>query len=559
VSGGIGLLTAVVLLGAAAPPQPVCEPVLGPGLKAGAWGVLRVELINTWRSPGRATVMQRGGANARAVLTASELKPGQHGEFFIPFRALDPRAPLYAGIESEALKPGSDWGAPRFDDAVLAAGEPLVVEVRASAGPQLLLPVRMQHGRVHPDRLPDWSAAYEGVDILVFSEVPSGGLAPSKLRALRAWYRSGGTVVVRSTGALLDLSSALLGQPTADPKSRAEWAGLLGGESRVARWRDGRPQLASFGAGFGRGVLALPGAKGGSPRWVGLAQEAYGRRPAAIAPAVRRDLYHRRESFPRLSGSLVGAGRALRRSLIALLLLAALGGLLWRRRRPAIFAAAVALSALAAILVVLWALPQPRVRAMSLRVDEFSPDGMGVRAREYLYLEKAEGNPDVDVLAGPGVLPSPILYAEGEAAALSFRMEPRRTGGGSGFLLADLAFREESLFLGAGPLPDARVLKPGELPQGSRLVRVDHLSKDRAISAMADCMASPGGRLRPQAEFLAEALWSERQFQRALEPGAPQRIAVCRLPAVAPQLEPDGSEVVVTSLKRVGIFYGVRK
>ncbi len=558
-TGGLGLLTAVVLLGAAAPPRPVCEPVLGPGIKAGSWGVVRVKLINTWRSTGRAVVMQRGGVDAQAVLGATELRPGRQGEFFLPFRALDSRAPLYAGIESEALKPGSDWSSPSFDNVVLSAGEPLVVEVRASAGPELVLPVRMQRGRVHPDHLPDWSAAYEGVDILVISEVPSGGLASAKAKALREWYRSGGTIVVRSEEVLLGLSGMLLGRPISSrPGSREEWNKLFGGEPVGSRWKDGRPVLAPFGAGFGRGLLVLPTVNGENAEWVGLAQEAYRRRPQAIAPLVRREFYHGKDGFPRLSGSLVGAGRALRRALIAALILAAVGGLFWRRKRPGRFALVVAIAALVGVVIAAWAFPQPRVRAMSLRIEEFSGDGLGVRAREYLYLEKAGGSAGVDVTAGPRVLPSPILYAEGEAAALSFRLEPVSAGPEGGLRLAGLSFGEESLFLGAGPLPDARFLKLAELPPNVQPVRLDGLPRGKAIDAIADCMVSRDGRLRAQAEFMAKAIWAERQFQRALT-AADTNVTVCRLPALAPQLNPEGSRIIVASLGRLGIFYGAKQ
>jgi hypothetical protein len=565
-SGGIGLLTAVLLIGAAAPPEPSCEPVMGPGLKAGSWGVVQVKLINTWRAKGRTVLMQRGERSLQAVTASPVLRPDQQGEYFLPFRPLDAGMPLQLGVGDKALKAGVDWSASSFPNLVLPEGEPLILEVRASAGSELRLPVPMQQGRIHPDRLPEWPAAYEGVDVLVLSELASQGISASRRKALHDWFRAGGTVVVTSESALLKLSDVLLDRRGAGlPSSEAGWRELLGESAGESIWKNGRPLLAGFRTGFGRGLLVLPDGDGSRPEWVAAAQEAYRARPASIAPLIRRGLYNREgEDFPRLEEALVGAGRALRRALFVLLVLVAAGAALWRRGRRARLAVALAVLALVCAVGLGTLFGSPRMRGLSVRIDEYSSDGAGARSRQYLYLEKvgASAGANIDVLCAPGVLPSAVLYAGGEASDISYRLEARAESDDAGFRLADFSFGEASIFLGAGPLPGAELLRAP--PPGSRPVRIDDLSKRRAIAEIADCLSDARGRCRAQAEFLAATIWEERHLQDALSSlegkgEGKVTVTVCRLPADEAALRPESDAVTVMALHRLGIFYGAEK
>jgi hypothetical protein len=541
---GLSILVAVLVAGAPAPPEPECEPLPAPKLRAGCWGLVRLKLTNSSSRAGRAELYQRYGpaddpSATQSARVGSDLAPGRQGEYFLPFRPLSSIPQL--GVDLA----GKDT---YFDGKVVPADVPVVVEVRASAGALLKLPVQVEQGRVRPDQLPEWPAGYEGVDLLVIADAPPAG---RRRAALAEWFRAGGRALVTSEAVLLDLGLELLGSGRpGKPASEAEWRRLLGSARAEGEvWKDGRPVIAGFGRGFGRGLLVVPGTAADSD-WSAAAQALYRSRPPQVAPLVRERLYHHRssrEDLPGLAGAMVGAGRALRWSLGAVLVLAAATALFWRPGRRGRFLLGAGAGAVAAALAVGLVAGAPQMRGLSLRVEEFSPDGAGVRAREYLYLEKIGTGAAAEIRSPRDVLPSPILYSESEATELSYRLERLPTEAGGGFRLAELSFGGPSLFLGAGPLAGAAPQGP---PPAAR--SLDGLDEDGAVSIIADCLAPAGSRCRAQAEFLARALWSE------LRGGAAGwKISVCRLPLpvddAGPALRAGG--VDVERLGRLGVFY----
>jgi hypothetical protein len=544
VTGGALILAVAILAGAPAPDEPVCTSVLSPQLAPGRWGVVRLRIINNSGRPGSPELLQesQSGKARQSLAVGSVLGAGQQREYLLPFRPLTADIPLVVRVNETDIA---------FPDAVRRPEQPAVVVVGPPGAAAPPLPVAAR-GRVLTHELPEWAAAYEGVDILVLGADAAGTggarLSPAQRKALGVWFRAGGRAVVDSPRTLLAYSGVLAAAPAeALPEAKEAWIRLLGGDgSQVLLWEGEKPLIALFRAGFGRGLYVDRGAGGWSPEWVAAAKQGYARLAgggdARCAPLAEPGLYHlagEHRDFPRLESSLIGAGAALRWALGAALLVAGVGALAWRRSRPARLAAAAAGAALLAALALALLVPVPAVRALSVRVEEFSPDGKGVRAREYLYLEAASGSPSgLEILAAPGVLPSPVLYAPEEAARVSYSMveEPRGV-----FHLTRFSFRERSLFLGAGPLP------------GRRLVTAPPDARPATREALADCLAGRGERCRPQAEFLAKYLHA------ALLSGAAEGARVCRLP------DDDGGPAMTAlparrvrsvRLGRLGIFYG---
>jgi hypothetical protein len=558
-------LAAAMLAAAApapAPPQPECRPLTGPSLRAGCWGLVRVKVINNSGGPARVLLLQRNGDFAQSTVAAAELAAGQQGEYLVHFRPLSSRIPL--SVEFDPLDPkaetqpiafGEDAGPPGTAPRVLPAGVPRVVVVRSGEGAPLRGVPRADQGRMHPDHLPKLVAVYEGMDLLVISELPAGGLTPAQRTALADWFRAGGRAVVTSRKVLLSLSDELLGKLNAEePESEAGWRELLGSGSAAHEvWESGRPVVAEFRRGFGRGLLVLP-AKGAARDWSEAVWAIGSDRPAPVAPLVAARLYNRGDDIPGLGDALVGASSALRWGLIVAVAILAAGLLFWRRGKPRRFPLAVAGAGLGAALAVLLLDPAPDLRALRLQVEEHSADGAGVRAREYLYLEKVDshGTPRAEIRAASGVLPSPILYAAEEAREISSRTSPRSAGAKDPRRLR-LAFSGPSMFVGAGPLPGATPL--ASPPAGAtRMKRIDGLGEQDAVAAIADCLADRGAPRRPQAEFLARYLWDEVAARTG-----EGRVTVCRLPATEPALVAEGGNCRTAGLERLGIFFGAKQ
>ena len=555
-TSGVGFIAALLALAAPAPAprEPECSPVFAARLKAGCWGLVRVEVANSSGARVRAVLGQGGEGAKREVIAGAASDRRRLGPYLVPFRPLSEDGPLWVRVgESSTVFPGR----------VAAANAPLVVEVAPAGAPDLPLPVDLK-GRVRVEQLPEWGAAYEGVDLLIIHDLGGCGLKAAQRKALFEWYRAGGRVVITSEKALLAAADIFLNRPAAKPpKNKAEWRELVGGVGADDDvWRNGRPVLVGFGAGFGRGLLALPDGQGGAD-WVEAAGRSYRDRLPPVAPLVRARLYHdprEARDFPTLEGAMVGSGAALRWALAAALFLAAAGAFFWRRSRPARLALAVAVAAAVAAVGVGF-LARRDFRTLSVRIEEFSADGAGVRTREYLYVEKTGGPARAEVRAAPGVLPSPILFRASEADGISCRMElaPKEEGGG--FRLLDLSFGEGSLFLGAGPLPGAAAMK--KPPPGATYLQdiSAPMKADEAVRAIADCLADPGSRLRAQAEFLARAIWEELFWRNeVIFVGAvPRHFTVCRLPEEKPEpaMRVEG-RVEPVRLGRLGIFYGER-
>jgi hypothetical protein len=395
------------------------------------------------------------------------------------------------------------------------------------------------------------------VGLLVISRFPGrdagGGFSPGRgqKKALATWFLAGGRVVVESRETLLAAAGILRKRegPSGELKSRAEWLKFLGGrEADVLLWEGDRPLVARFRTGFGRGLYVDHPAGEWNSQWVEAAKAAYGGMisdPAVpCIPLTARRLYNdprTARDFPTLEGSLVGAGAALRWAVGCLLAVGAAAVLFWRRRAGGRAAAASSLAAAAFAGLVLLAARPPEMLTLSVRVDEFSADGLGVRSREFLYVENPGRGAGFTVSAPSWVLPAPVLFEEAEAGRLSFTL--RRDG--ERWLLADVSSAEKSMFLGAGPLFAAlRTEGSGVVLDGPGAA---------AERAIANCLAERGDRLRPQAEFVAGALLSG-----ALPGKGTGRFRVRRLPDAdsGPVLRVEGKRHRSVRLGRVGIFYG---
>jgi hypothetical protein len=534
-----------------APDQPSCDPVLGPRLKAGCWGPVFLRLSNSSARQLRPVVTQYCAEAGQSFDAGRDLAAASQGEFVLLVRPSRADAVLSAEMGEARTS---------FPDRVAGEGVPLVINVSPNPGPRLPLPVDLQ-GHVVPGRLPAVAAAYEGVDLLVIGHLPEGSLAPAQARALGEWFRAGGRVAVTSETALAVAAPILMPGagtgPTKLPATRADWMLLLGSGGPRVRWEGERPVLAEFSLGFGRGLLVLPQADGSMPEWSTAAADTWSGHRARIAPLTRGRLYVAADGmteFPPLRRSMPQAGAALRWSLAALLVMVAAAVMFGRREVRWRLPVAVAAGALASLALV-WALARPvPVMTLSVRMDEFSPDGQGVRSREYLYLEKTGMGGEVAVLADAGVLPSPVLYRAEEAAELAFAAYGLGEAGVSRVCLRQVEFAGPSLFVGAGPLPGAPALSAP--PAGATSVcSIEGLDRVQAAAAISDCMSDRSGRNRAQAEFLAECLLPEIMSQRAALGAGP--LTVCRLP------ETPGTEVMTTRqgapvarLGRLGIFYG---
>jgi hypothetical protein len=560
----VEMILIALLAGAPAPPKPECEPVLVEKIAPGRWATVRVKVNNSSGDTGKVYLRQTVGGRDQQT-AAGELGAGQQGEYLLPFRPLSPNAQLRVVVVRQKKDGSKAEDRTGFGRTSRFAGGAVVV-VAPPGGPTLPLPAA--GARTVPARsLPDYPAGYDGVGLLVLGRFPRGAAGGFKLgqeqqKALATWFRAGGKMVVESGPMLLAASKLLRSKPilAGEIAGRDDWLRLLGAEERdVLLWEGDRPLVARFGMGFGRGLYVDRPAGEWSARWVEAAKSAYAELVAEpsypCVPLTARRLYNQPGSsgdFPTLEKSLVGAGAALRWAVGGLLAVGAAAVLFWRRKGRGRLAAAASLAAAAFAVVVVLAARPPDLLVLSFRVDEFSADGLGVRAREFLYVERTGGGAVFDVTAPARVLPGPVLFEEAEAGRVSFTLR----GDGEGWRLAKFSSTERSVFMGAGPLygaaePDrsgASVDGPGAA----------------AEAAVAGCLAGEGHRLRPQAEFLAAALLGEGRLGRALassRAGDGSGVKVRRLPDAdpGPALAVEGVPHRTVRLGRLGIFYGEGK
>jgi hypothetical protein len=401
-----------------------------------------------------------------------------------------------------------------------------------------------------------YPAAYEGLDVLVIGELDGAELTAGQRQALSAWFRGGGKVLIASAAARGALAGVFFGGSAAGQGAARweQWKKLAGAaDDDVAAWAgegaERQPLVVRFRTGFGRGAYLWPAswtAEEGGAAWSAYHRLVESPRPAPLVPAVDGALY---ENFPALRPGLFGADAAVRWALGVALALSAAGAICWRRSHPWRLAAAAAAAALAAAVLVACLARVPEGRALSVRIDEFSSDGAGVRARELVYLERASPDWQAEVQAARGVLPSAVLAKWEEAGDFASTLALPAPGTGDGPRLSGLALGPGGgLFVGAGPLPTAAT--PGERPADARAL--GGLRREACIAAVADCLSAANGRCRAQAEKLAGWVWQDLESRGSL--GGTVAVYVCRLPEEAPVLLPAG-RVQAERLGRLGIFF----
>ncbi len=170
-TSGAGFLAVLLALAAPAraPRAPECSPVFAARLKAGCWGLVRVEVAN---SSGRSARAILGQGVEQAVVAGPASDRRRLGPYLVPFRPLSEDGPLWVKVAGNSTE---------FPGRVAAANAPLVVEVAPAGAPELPLPVDLK-GRVRIEELPEWSAAYEGVDLLVIRDLGGAGSRPPSAR-----------------------------------------------------------------------------------------------------------------------------------------------------------------------------------------------------------------------------------------------------------------------------------------------------------------------------------------------------------------------------------------
>ena len=549
------LVLALLLLAAAPAPgpssaevawlrRPTGQAVLGASLRPGSWGWVRLTVGQKGGAPFLPGLGQLVRGSEHRVLGAPMLDSGVRS-YLIPFRPM-------IGAGAPGLVVGGQLAGQAPDLVGPEDGRLAAVVGRLP----VTVPAGLAISQVDPAELPEYPAAYEGLDVLVIGELDGAGLTAVQRQALKTWFRGGGKVFIVSAAARAALADVFFGRGLAGQGAVAwdQWKLLTGAaDADVAAWAgEGAaraPLAVRFRVGFGRGAYLWPAA------WTaeegGVAWSAYnwllesGRQPPAI-PAVDKALY---QDFPRLRGELFGAEAALRWALGVALALSAAGAVCWRRSRPWRFAGAVAAAALVAAVLVAGLARLPEGRALSVRIDEFSSDGAGVRARQLLYLERSDLGWQAEVRCARGVLPSAVLaqWEEGGEFASTLRLPAPGTGDGP--RLAGLGLGPGGgLLVGAGPLPMAAPL--GERPADARALGA--LRREACIAAVADCLSAANGRCRAQAETLAGWIWQDLESRGLLDGAA--AVYVCRLPEEAPALVPAG-RVQAESLGRLGIFF----
>jgi hypothetical protein len=537
------VLLALLLLAAepaapSAPPSPASfRSVLGPGLRPGAWGLVRVEMANGSSRPCALGLEQEVRGVAHAVRAAGEVAPGEKRSELLPFRPMP-------GASARADLVG------REDARLVAVVGQLHLPAAAPGG--------FGFGQLDAAELPEYAAAYEGLNLLVLGEFDGSALTGAQRQALAAWLRAGGRVFVASARTRAELAGVLFGcaPPEKDADRWESWAKPLAGNApQVASWteRGGsrEPLVVRFRTGFGRGAMYWPAGAALSEeavRAVWPMIEAPPQDPL-VGPVDRR-LY---ADFPPMSRSLGGAPAALRWALGAALLMAAAGAVCWRRAHPWRFAAAAAAAALAAAALAAVLARPGQGRALAVRIDEFSADNSGVRARELLYLERVGRSWSAEVEAARGALPAPVLYRWEEGGEFASRLELPAPGSPGGPRLTGLELRSgglDALFVGAGPLPGTD-LAGWTLARAGRSRYLGGLKRAAMVAAIADCLAPASSRWRAQAEALAEWVLGDLESRGLV--GGKHSVTVRRLPDEPPALRAAG-RVECERLGRLGIF-----
>ncbi len=534
-----------------------CRAVLGPALRPGAWGMVHLDADNRFNATLWPGLGQEVRGQWHSVCALPELRPGERRAYAVPFRPV-PGAVGPVALLDERVRPGQGFGgqARRSCPELVGSEDARYVAVLGRLSLPAGAPAGFSANRTtETSELPGYPAAYEGLDVLVVGELD--GVEPSAVQrqALKCWFRAGGKVFVTSAAARRELADVLFmtGGVLGDAGTWDEWKRLAGAsDDDVLAWTgeggSREPLVVRFRTGFGQGAFLWPAAW--RPDETVAAWSAYQRllessRCAPAVPLRDRAIY---ENFPPLRRSLLGADSALRWALAAALLVSTAGAIFWRRGRPWRLATAAAAAALSAATLVMIFGAGPDGRTLSVRIDEFSPDGAGVRARELLYLEGVAPDWQPEVASARGALPSPVLSAWEDAGLFSSRLDLPAPGSTDGPVLSGVRPGGGGIFVGAGPLTG--VAPVPVRPAGARALA--GLKADACVAAIADCLSDADGRCRAQAESLAEWLWRDLGARGML--GDKTAVYVSRLDDEPPALVPSG-RVQSARLARLGIFF----
>jgi hypothetical protein len=535
--------------GAAAGREPFnvsCRPVLGERLRPGAWSLVALDADNRFKLPLRPGLGQEVRGSWHGVLELPALGPGERRGYLVPFRPLPGANPPEAVLEGRGRRGIPD---------LVGADDARVVAVIGRLALPATAPAAFAGSRTDPAELPGYPAAYEGLDVLVIGELDGARPGALQRAALKTWFLGGGKVFVVSAAAREALADVLFkAGPAGTGTGRwDDWKKAHGAaDDDVAAWtgEDGKrePLVVRFRTGFGRGAFLWPAEwrhEESAAAWSAYQRLLESSRSRPLVPAVDRAIY---EDFPALEAGLFGSDAALRWALGVALLISSAGAILWRRGHPWRLCAAAGVAALAAAALTGSLARSPEGRTLSVRIDEFSSDGAGARARELLYLERVAPGWRAEVQAGQDVLPSAVLANWEDGGEFASRLDLPAPGAVDGPRLSELDPGAGGLLVGAGPLPGT--VPMASRPEGARALA--GLKADACVAAIADCLSPRNGRCRPQAEKLAGWLWRDLESRGMLGPSV--AVYVCRLPDEAQALAPAG-RVQSERLGRLGVFY----
>ncbi len=543
----ITLLCSALILGAASPDAPECRPLLGPRARVGRWGLLRVRVTNSSPRPGNALLFQKSSTGRQAAVLQLSTQPGQVIEKLMLFRPLlaDRSLRCEAGGE-QVIFPGR-----------VARGDTPAIVVVGNIENSLGLPI--DHMRaIAPQLLPGFPAAYEGVDLLLFGDFDAGSITPGARQALRRWFLSGGRIATIHPELLLSLGQVFLDKKIEKlPVDKAAWLALAGPEAGDEKWSKKGPQVVVLERGFGRLVIFCGQSTAGKSDIFAELYAACGAGMPLATPLTSKKLFGQES----LRNSYPGSALVLRWSLGALLFMCCAYLLLNRRSKPGRGIAAAAGAIILSCLFFHFYLTPLEFRSLSVRVDEFSADGCGTRAREYLLLEHTDSNRDteLEVQSVAGTLPSIILYEEREAGGVSCQYQGLTSSGGMGGAkigIQQLRFSVPSVIIGASHLP--QIAQESKAPREiSKRIGLESLKPPEALLAIAESICDRNHRSRPQGQVLAELLWEEVAGYLREHPKS--SVSVCALqPLPVDALKAVGS-ISGSCLGRVGIFFGDRR